>query len=48
LHRHCPVAAHLRRTIPLLGSLTLDDFHEALDDLRPQIAELIDSHCEED
>jgi hypothetical protein len=36
------VALHLRRTIPLLASLTADDFDTALADLRPQLRALLD------
>ena len=36
------VALHLRRTIPVLADLTLNDFEGALADLRPQLAELLD------
>jgi hypothetical protein len=36
------VALHLRRTIPALADLTLNDFEVALADLRPQLAELLD------
>jgi len=36
-------ALHLRRTIPALRDLTLNDFDVALADLRPQIDELIES-----
>ena len=41
------VALHLRRTIPVLSGLTLNDFDEALDDLRPQIAALLDHEIRE-
>ena len=41
------VALHLRRTIPALSSLTVNDFDTALADLRPQIAELIDAEIRE-
>jgi hypothetical protein len=33
------VALHLRRTVPTLSSLTLNDFDEALADLHPQLRE---------
>jgi hypothetical protein len=41
------VALHLRRTIPVLSGLTLNDFDEALGDLRPQIADLLDHEIRE-
>jgi hypothetical protein len=39
-------ALHLRRTVPALGDLTLDDFEVALADLRPQLCELLRKHGE--
>jgi hypothetical protein len=41
------VALHLRRTIPALSDLTLNDFDTALADLRPQVRELIDIEIRE-
>jgi len=40
-------ALHLRRTIPVLSDLTLDDFDAALADLRPQVRELLDDEIRE-
>jgi hypothetical protein len=41
------VALHLRRTIPALSDLTLNDFDTALADLHPQIRELLDEEIRE-
>ena len=41
------VALHLRRTIPAVSDLTLDDFDVALTDLRPQLRELIEYEIRE-
>src|SRR5262249_10161812 len=40
-------ALHLRRAIPALSDLTLDDFDAALAELRPQIRELLDDEIRE-
>src|SRR5262249_1441217 len=41
------VALHLRRTIPSLSDLTLNDFDVALADVRPLLRELIDAEIRE-
>jgi hypothetical protein len=38
------VALHLRRTIPALANLTIDDFEIALGDLRQPLGELLHEH----